>query len=82
MMMVLPPELAYSFASDAVVTGWLCTLNVADEDPDWTVTLVGTEAPNVVHCNVTTVPPVGAGAVSVTVPLLIEPPVTDAGLRV
>ena len=57
-------------------------MNVADEDPAGTVTLVGTEAPNVVHCNVTTIPPIGAGAVRLTVPLLVRPPVTDAGLRV
>ena len=55
-------------------------MNVASVDPAETVTLVGREAVKLVHCRVTTDPPVGAGAVRVTVPLLVRPPVTEVGL--
>ena len=56
-------------------------MNVADGDPAGTVILGSTEAGKLVHCRDTIIPPVRAGAVSVTVPLLIRPPVTDVGLR-
>ena len=81
-MIVTPPQLAYSFASDAVVTGWLCTLNVANVDPAGIAALIGTEAEKPVLCRITIDPPVGAGPFRLAVPLLIRPPVMEDGLSV
>ena len=54
-------------------------LNVADVAPWATVTDAGTVAAAMFDDNVTTAPPEGAPAVSVTVPVDAEPPVTDDG---
>ena len=53
--------------------------NVADVCPAWTVTLEGTCATALLAASVTTAPPVGAGFVKVTVPVLLVPPVTELG---
>ena len=50
--------------------------------PAATVTLAATVAAALLLDNVTTVPPVGAAAVSVTVPVELVPPVTVLGFRV
>ena len=58
------------------------TVNVAVVDPAVTVTVPGTVAAKLLEANVMTVPPVGAGSLRVTLPVLVEPPMTDVGERV
>jgi hypothetical protein len=53
-------------------------LNVAEDAPEGTVTDAETEAGEVAD-RPTTVPPLGAGALSVTVPVDDTPPRTDVG---
>src|SRR5881394_2124922 len=62
-----------------VVTALVVTVNVALLAPAATVTLAGTVAVDVL-LRVTAAPPVGAGPLSVTVPVEGDPPVTLAGL--
>ena len=50
--------------------------------PAATVTLAGTVAAALLRDNVTTVPPLGAAAVRVTVPVALAPPVTALGFSV
>jgi hypothetical protein len=65
-----------------VVTAMVVTVNVAVALPAATVTDEGTVAAEVLLLlSVTTVPPVGAAVLSVTVPVALAPPVTDVGLR-
>jgi len=64
----------------AVVPAWI--VNVAPVSPPATVTLSGTVAAVVLPLvSATTNPPAGAGAVKVTVPVLVEPSTTAVGLR-
>jgi hypothetical protein len=64
-----------------VATGLVVTVKVAVVAFAATVTVAGTCAAAVLLLeSVTTVPPTGAGALSVTVPLELLPPITDAGL--
>src|SRR2546423_7995664 len=62
-----------------VVTALVVTVNVALLAPAATVTLAGTVAVDVLLLRVTAAPPVGAGPLSVTVPVEGDPPVTMAG---
>ncbi|MGA8892443.1 MAG: hypothetical protein WB493_12805, partial [Anaeromyxobacteraceae bacterium] len=62
-------------ATDVVVTG-----NVAVVAPADTVTDAGTVAEALLEERATAVPPVGAAAVSVIVPVAEDPPVTAVGL--
>jgi len=63
------------------VTALVLTVNVALLAPAATVTLAGTVAVDVLLLvSVTAAPPVGAGPLSVTVPVEGDPPVTLAGL--
>ena len=63
-------------------TGLVLTGKVAVVPPAGTVTLAGTLAtPGLVLESDTTVPPLGAGALSVAVPVEELPPVTLDGLR-
>ena len=58
-------------------------MNVLDIVPAVTTTLAGTDARvGIELVNVTTAPPLGAGALNVTVPLAGVPPFTLAGLSV
>jgi hypothetical protein len=58
------------------------TVKVAVVAPAATVTLAGTVAADVLLLlSVTTAPPVGAAALSFTVPVEEAPPVTDVGLK-
>jgi hypothetical protein len=66
---------------------WLATppvviVKVADVLPAGTVTLAGSVAAGLPLDRVTTAPPVGAGALSVTVPVELAPPITVIGFRV
>jgi hypothetical protein len=65
-----------------LVTTEVVTVKVAELPPAATVTLAGTVAITVLLLErVATIPPVGAGPVSVTVPVEALPPVTLVGLR-
>ena len=64
-------------------TGWVVMVNVALIAPAGTVTLAGTLATAVSPLDkLTTAPPEGAGALRVTVPVELVPPLTLAGLSV
>ena len=66
-----------------VVTALVLTVNVALLAPAATVTLAGTVAVGVLLLERETVaPPVGAGPLSVTVPVEADPPVTLVGFSV
>ena len=56
-------------------------VKLADLDPDATVSAVGVEAPKPLSDSVTTYPPAGAAAESVTVAESDVPPFTLEGLR-
>jgi len=65
----------------AVVTALLVTAKVAVVAPAAMVTETGAVAAALLLESVTTEPPAGAAAVSVTVPVLFAPPVTVAGFN-
>lgn len=56
-------------------------VKVAEDLPAPTVTEVGTVADGLPLESFTTIPPVGAGPDSVTVPVEEEPPVTEVGFK-
>ena len=58
------------------------TVNVAEVDPAATVTEAGTVAKSELEVSTTTMPPLGAGPLSVTVPVDGAPPWTDPGVSV
>jgi hypothetical protein len=66
----------------AEATAPVVTAKVVVEEPAGTVTVAGTVAEEPFELVVTTVPPVGAGPVSVIVAVDEVPPVTDVGFRV
>ena len=63
-------------------TGWVVTVKVALVLPAGMVTLAGTEAVELPDRKVMRAPPAGAGPLSLTVPVELDPPRTDVGLRV
>jgi hypothetical protein len=65
-----------------VVTAVVFTVKVALLAPARTVTLEGTLATTLLLESITCAPPVGAGPLSVTVPVDCTPPVTPVGLSV
>ena len=69
--------IAVAFEPDTVAT-----VKLALVCPAATVTLAGTVAAALLRESVTTVPPLGAAAVRITVPVELVPPVTVLGLRV
>ena len=68
---------AVAFEPDTVAT-----VKLALVCPAATVTLAGTVAAALLRDNVTTVPPLGAAALRVTVPVELVPPVTVLGFSV
>ena len=65
-----------------MVTALVLTVKVALLAPARTVTLEGTLAATLLLESITCAPPVGAGALSVTVPVDCTPPVTLVGFSV
>ena len=63
----------------SAVTGEVVMLKFTDDCPAGTVTVAGTWAAGSLELKVTTVPPVGAVPVRVTVPVELVPPVTELG---
>jgi hypothetical protein len=78
---VLPPDEPEMLTVVEDVTAVVVTVNVLLVVPAGTVTLAGTVAAAEVSDRVTTVPPAGAAAVRVTVPVDEAPPATLDGLR-
>lgn len=74
--------MAVIVAVRAVLTDVVVTVKFAPVDPLGTVTLLGTLALELLLLRLTTVPPEGAAALSVTVPVELLPPVTVLGFRV
>src|SRR5512141_2008558 len=65
------------------LTRFVLTVKVAEVAPSGTVTLAGTVATLVLLlARLTTAPPAGAGMLSVTVPIELEPPFTVVGFNV
>ena len=79
---VTPPPVAETRTLVDAVTAFVDTVKVALVAPAGTVTLAGTVPTAVLLlASVTTIPPLGAGPLRVTVPWDEFPPVTLAGLR-
>lgn len=66
-------------AATAAVTGAVVTVNVAEYEPAAIVTVAGTAALLLFEARLTINPPLGAGPVSVAVPVEALPPVTVVG---
>jgi len=79
---VRPPKVALIVAVVEAVTVVVVTVNVAVVLPAATVTDDGTDAEVLEAESVTTAPPAGAAAVSLTVPVALVPPFTLAGVTV
>ena len=78
----VPFKVAVIATCVAAPTTVVLTTNVADEEPDATVTDDGTVAEELSLVNETTTPPDPAALVNLTVPVVLSPPITVDGLRV
>ena len=76
------PSVAVIVAVVDALTGFAFTVNVAEVRPDWILTDAGTVAEDALLESEITKPPVGAMDVSVTVPVLDLPPLTEVGFSV
>ncbi len=76
---VLPFTVAETFSEIAELTREVVILNVFEVLPAGMVTVDGSWAVGSLDVNATTTPPVGAGLVRFTVPVLPTPPVTELG---
>lgn len=82
-LLVLPPALTVTVTSVGCVTGPVVMGNVVLATPTGTVTDGGTVAADVMSlASAITIPPQGAGPLSVTVPVALLPLVTLAGVMV
>jgi hypothetical protein len=81
LLTVVPFADAKMFAV-ALAPETVLVVKVALVCPATTVTFAGTVAAALLLDNATTVPPVGAAAVSVTVPVEFAPPITALGFSV
>lgn len=77
----LLPSVAVITAVVVLLTDVVVTVNVADVEPDGTVTLLGTLADELLLLKLTTLPPDGAAALNVTVPVELFPPTTLVGFN-
>ena len=78
---VLLPCLAVIVELEAEPTSAVEIVKLADVIPCGIVTVAGTVAPELLELRVTTSPPSGAGALTVTVPVELLPPTRFAGLK-
>ena len=76
-----PFALAVTVTVVAVCTGVELRVKVPEDAPAAIVTEAGTVPTGLFEERVTTIPPVGAGAVRVTVPVDVVPPRIDVGLN-
>jgi hypothetical protein len=76
---VFPFTVAERLSEMAELTRDVVMANVLEVLPAGTVTLAGTWAARLLDASVTITPPVGAGLLKVTVPVLPAPPVTELG---
>ena len=79
---VWPAQLAESVTMVVVATGVVVTVKETLVAPAGTVTVAGTTAAELELDSVTTIPPLGAALLSVTVPVTEVPPATEFGLTV
>ena len=63
-------------------TAIVTALNVEEVVPPYTVTVPGTVAYMEFELKLITIPPLGAVPLSVTLPVVLAPPITEAGLNV
>src|SRR5262245_57350650 len=77
---VTPPAVAETVADVDAVTDVVAIVKLATVEPAATVTLAGTATAAELSESVMTIPPEGAGALRVTVPVAELPPTTLAGL--
>jgi hypothetical protein len=78
---VAPPNAAEIVATDDAVTAVVEIVKVALVDPAGTVTLAGSDAALELSETETSAPPLGAAALSLTVPVADVPPTTAVGLN-
>jgi len=76
------PMVAVMMGETALATAVVVMVNVADDAPCATLTVAGRVAAALLDARVTTLPPAGAGPVSVTVPVEDAPPASDVGFSV
>jgi hypothetical protein len=74
-----PPRVAVIVALVTAATGKVMIGIVVDVDPAGTVTVPGTTTAPSLDVTETTLPPVGAGPLIVTVPVEVKPPITEFG---
>ena len=82
MLLTVVPFAEVKMVAVALAPETVLIVKVALVCPATTVTFAGTVAAALLLDNATTVPPVGAAAVSVTVPVELAPPITVLGLSV
>jgi len=77
---VFAPCVAVIVTGIPAVTGWVETVNVAEDAPAGMVTVEGTEAAKLLALRLTASPPVGAVPFIVSVPVAVLPPAIELGV--